>query len=129
MIDFKKTEKELYQPKTTPSAINVPEMVFIAIDGKGDPNTSAEYAAAIEVLYGLSYTIKMNNKAVLEYVVPPLEGLWHVADDSFKGGGAAISDKNKFEWTALIRQPDFVAADVFDVAKTILAKKKPKLDT
>jgi hypothetical protein len=32
-------------------------MVFIAVDGKGDPNTSAEYAAAIEVLYGLSYTI------------------------------------------------------------------------
>jgi len=129
VIDFKKTEKELYQPKTTPSVVNVPEMVFIAIDGKGDPNTSEEYAAAIEVLYGLSYTIRMNNKAVLEYVVPPLEGLWRVADDSFIGGGAAIHDKSKFEWTSLIRQPDFVTADVFDVAKTILAKKKPKLDT
>jgi hypothetical protein len=60
-IDFKKEQKELYQPKTTPSIIDVPEMVFIAVDGKGDPNTSAEYAAAIETLYGLSYSIKMNN--------------------------------------------------------------------
>jgi hypothetical protein len=39
-LDFKKTEKELYQPKTTPSIIDVPEMTFIAVDGKGDPNTS-----------------------------------------------------------------------------------------
>ena len=35
-----------------------PEMLFIAVDGKGNPNTSMEYAAAIELLYGLSYTIK-----------------------------------------------------------------------
>jgi hypothetical protein len=96
-IDYKKTEKELYQPKTTPSIIDVPEMVFIAIDGKGDPNTSAEYSAAIEVLYGLSYAIKMGNKSVLEYVVPPLEGFWNVTDETFKGGGAPITDKGKFE--------------------------------
>jgi hypothetical protein len=127
-IDFKKAEKELYQPKTMPSIIDVWEMIFIAIDGQGDPNTSADYAAAIEALYGLSYTIKMGNKSVLEYVVPPLEGFWNVTDDSFKGGGAAISDKNKFIWTALIRQPDFVTMEVFENAKTSLAKKKPNLD-
>ena len=39
-IDYKKTENELYQPKVTPSVIDVPEMKFIAVDGKGDPNTS-----------------------------------------------------------------------------------------
>lgn len=128
-VDYKKTEKELYQPKTTPSIIDVPEMVFIAVDGKGDPNTSAEYAAAIEVLYGLSYTIKMSSKSVLEYVVPPLEGFWNVTDETFKGGGVPIPDKSKFEWTALIRQPDFVTEDVFERAKTTLAKKKPNLDT
>lgn len=60
-IDYKKEQKELYQPQITPSIVNVPEMVFIAVDGKGDPNTSAEYAAAVEVLYGLSYSIKVNN--------------------------------------------------------------------
>jgi hypothetical protein len=128
-IDYKKTEKGLYQPKTTPSIIDVPEMVFIAIDGKGDPNTSEEYAAAIKVLYGLSYAIKMSNKSTLEYVVPPLEGFWSVADKTFKGGGAPITDKSKFEWTTLIRQPEFVTEDVFRIAKTALAKKKPDLNT
>lgn len=127
-IDYKKTQRYLYQPKTTPSVIDVPEMIFIAVDGKGDPNTSTEYAAAVELLYKLSYTIKMNHKSILEYVVPPLEGLWSV-DDDFKGGGAAITDKGKFIWTMMIRQPDFVTEDIFETAKDALAKKKSNIDT
>jgi hypothetical protein len=121
IIDFKKTQKELYNPKNTPSIIDVPEIVVIAVDGKGDPNTSVEYAAAIETLYGLSYAIKMGNKAVLEYVVPPLEGFW-------QGKGEAITDKNSFVWTSFIRQPDFVTEAIFETAKKTLAKKKPNLD-
>ena len=128
-LDFKKERKDLYQPGTTPSIIDVPEMVFIAVDGKGDPNTSAEYAAAVEVLYGLTYTIKMGNKSVFEYVVPPLEGFWSVDDSHFPGGEDAIADKNKYRWTSLIRQPDFVTPAVFEAARASLAKKKPGLDT
>ncbi len=127
-IDYKKTEKELYLPNTTPSVIDVPRMTFITVDGKGDPNMSTEYTAAVELLYGLSYTIKMGNKSILQYVVPPLEGLWSV-DDDFRGGGAAISDKSKFIWTMMIRQPDFVTAAIFEAAKTALVKKKQNLDT
>jgi len=127
-IDYKKTEKDLYQPKTTPSIIKVPEMTFITVDGKGDPNTSAEYTAAVELLYGFSYTIKMGNKSILEYVVPPLEGFWSI-DDDFRCGGAVISDKSKFVWTMVIRQPDFVTADIFEASKAALAKKKPSIDT
>ena len=128
VIDYKKTQKELYLPKTTPSIIDVPRMTFITVDGKGDPNTSDEYARAVELLYGLSYGIKMGNKSILEYVVPPLEGLWSV-DDDFRGGGAAIKDKSKFIWTMMIRQPDFVTADIFEAARVALAKKKRNLDT
>jgi hypothetical protein len=128
-IDFKKVQKDLYQPKTAPSIIDVPGMNFLSIDGKGDPNTSAEYAAAIETLYGLSYSVKMNNKSVMEYVVPPLEGFWSMDDETFRGGGTAITNKSKFEWTMLIRQPEFVTVGVFETAKTALAKKKPNLDT
>ena len=127
VIDYKKTEKDLYLPKITPSVIDVPQMNFITVDGKGDPNTSAEYTAAVELLYRFSYAIKMGSKSILEYVVPPLEGLWSV-DDDFRGGGASISDKSKFIWTMMIRQPDFVTADVFETAKFALAKKKLNLD-
>ena len=125
-LDFKNEQKELYQPKTTPSMVNVPPMVFIAIDGKGNPNNSEEYAIAIEILYGLSYKIKMGNKDVLEYVVAPLEGLWGVDE---KQEGHLIIDKDMFYWTVLIRQPDFVDATVFRIAQTALSKKKPSLDT
>ena len=132
-IDFKKEFKDLYQPKTAPSIIDVPEMIFIAVDGKGDPNTSAAYKNALEVLYGLSYSIKMSKmggkqpEGYFEYVVPPLEGLWWGEDGYFNG--TSVADKNKLHWTSLIRQPDFVTPEVFDTAKTSLAKKKPDLDT
>ena len=124
-IDYKKTEKDLYQPKTTPAIINVPEMIFLAVDGTGDPNTSAEYKDALEALYGLSYAIKMNNKSVLEYVVPPLEGLWW----ALGSGIVNYSNKDDFCWTSLIRQPEFVTTEVFEFTKAALVKKKPNIDT
>ena len=103
-------------------------MKYIAVDGKGDPNKSPEYAEAVELLYGLSYSIKMSNKSILDYVVYPLEGFWSL-DDDFKGGGAAISDKSKFIWTMVIRQPDFVTTNIFEAARASIAKKKPNIDT
>jgi len=39
-------------PKTMPSIIDVPQMTFITVEGKGDPNTSAEYVAAVELYMG-----------------------------------------------------------------------------
>lgn len=131
-LDYKKAYKELYQPKTKPSIIEVPEMIFIAIDGEGNPNTSPEYKAAIEVIYGLSYTIKMSKMngtqpaGYFEYVVPPLEGLWQV--DSVDFDGMNVTDKDKFKWISMIRQPEFVTEGVFEQAKIVLKKKKPALD-
>jgi len=127
-LDFKKTQKDLYLPPTTPVVIDVPTMSFIAVNGKGDPNTSEEYAMALQLLYGLSYTIKMSHKDVLEYVVPPLEGFWSVDDDSYRGG-EAIQDKSKFFWKMMLRQPEFVTPAIFEIAKESLAKKKPGIDT
>ena len=130
-IDYKKTEKDLYQPKTVPSIINVPEMIFIAAQGKGDPNTSEAYKTALEALYGLSYAIKMSKmsgaqpEGYFEYVVPPLEGLWW----SLNGGMVDYSDKDSFNWISMIRQPDFVTPEVFEFTKTVLAQKKPEIDT
>lgn len=130
-IDFKKERKDLYLPKTTPSLIDVPEMVFFMVDGAGNPNTSDDYKDAMEILYGLSYSIKMSKMSgaqpagYYDYVVPPLEGLWW-----FKNGGVItdILDKDNFCWTSMIRQPEFVTTDVFEAAIVALAKKKPGLN-
>ena len=132
-LDYKKEYKDLYQPKTKPSVIDVPEMTFIAVKGKGNPNTSAEYKEALEILYGLSYAIKMSKmsgaqpEGYFEYVVPPLEGLWYVDDDTFDG--LNITDKDKFRWISMIRQPEFVTEQVVETAKAAMKKKKPGVDT
>lgn len=130
-IDYKKTEKHLYLPKS-PAVVQVPEMVFFAVDGQGDPNTSPAYAQTLELLYGLSFTVKMSKmggeepEGYFDYVVPPLEGLWWTDEPGFDGKPPA--DKNDFRWTSLIRQPDFVNEEVFAWAAERLAKKKPELD-
>lgn len=62
-VDFKKKFKELYQPKSEPSIIEVPKMKFIQIDGQGNPNEeNGEYQLSVETLYSLSYAIKMAPK-------------------------------------------------------------------
>ncbi len=131
-LDYKKEYKDLYQPAAKPSIIDVPEMLFIAVDGAGDPNVCPEYKTALEIIYGLSFTIKMSKMngtqpaGYFEYVVPPLEGLWSVPGEEFDG--VNIADKSKFRWTSMIRQPEFVTETVFENAKTTLQKKKPDLD-
>jgi Uncharacterized conserved protein len=123
-LDYKKEFKDLYMPKTNPAIIQVPEMVFIMVNGEGNPNTCEAYKNAMEILYGLSYSIKMSKmngtqpEGYFEYVVPPLEGLWWVKDECFDG--INITDKNKFCWTSMIRQPEFVTQMVFEQAKDVL---------
>lgn len=131
-LDYKKEYKDLYMPKAKPSIIDVPPMNFIMIDGTGDPNAEGgEYKQAVELLYGLSYSIKMSKMGTnkidgyFEYVVPPLEGLWWLSDSSHFD----FSIKEKFCWTAMIRQPEFVTKEVFKWACSEIAKKKPDLDT
>ena len=131
-LDYKKQFKELYQPPIKPTLIDVPKMLFVAVDGTGDPNTCNEYKQALEILYGLSYAIKMSKMngsqpdGYFEYVVPPLEGLWYADGVSFDG--LNVTDKNEFRWISMIRQPEFVTEKAFEDAKTALLKKKPNLD-
>lgn len=128
--DFKKEQKELYQPKTKPVIVDVPPMRFLMMDGQGNPNTSAAYQNSLNVLYGLSYTIKMTKDwpGWFEYVVPPLEGLWRVNDQLFTGPDSIPLNKADLIWTAMIRQPEFVTEAVLTGALDILRRKKPELD-
>ena len=80
-FDFKKECKELYKPASKPSIVTVPPMSYVAVRGKGDPNTEGgEYQNALPLLYGIAYTVKMSKKGsrsikgYFDFVVPPLEG-------------------------------------------------------
>ncbi|NMB19396.1 MAG: transcriptional regulator [Firmicutes bacterium] len=130
-FDYKKEYKELYQPSTKPMIVEVPPMNYAAVRGKGDPNEAGgAYQASIELLYAVSYTLKMSYKGerqiegFFQYVVPPLEGFW------WQEGvhGVDYSNKASFNWISVIRLPDFVTEEDFLWAKEEATRKKKKLD-
>ena len=125
-LDLKKEFKHLYKPSAREvSVVDVAEMKFLMIDGVGDPNTAPEYQEAMEALYAVSYTLKFKIKkgeAAVDYVVMPLEGLWWTEDMS----EFSTIDKDAWEWTAMIVQPDFVTRELVDeVVQEVREKKNP----
>ena len=126
-FDYKKEYREFYMPARRPEIIDVPEMNFIAVRGKGDPNEEeGEYKEAMNLLYGIAYTIKMSKKGdrriegYFDYVVPPLEGFWWQEGIS----GVDYAHKEKFNWISVIRLPDFVNKEDFNWAVREAAVKK-----
>ena len=127
--DIKVARRDLYAPGTKDfSIVDVPPMTYLAIDGHGDPNTSVEYAAAVEALYTVTYSVKAHSRAVLgrDFVVSPLEGLWW-ADDM---AAFVRRDKAAWSWTMLIALPDWITGDAVETARTGARKKKglPAID-
>jgi hypothetical protein len=122
-IDFKRGLSELYSPGHEPSLVSVPELAFLMVDGRGDPNTAAEYRAAVEALYAVAYAAKFAVKRAtdgIDFAVMPLEGLWWLDDMST----FTLADKSDWSWTAMIMQPEPVTAEVVELAVQKAAAKK-----
>ena len=126
-FDFKKEYREFYLPPQKPHIVTVPPMNFVAVRGKGDPNDeNGAYKQAINLLYGIAFTIKMSKKGdhriegYFDFVVPPLEGFW------WQEGvhGVDYAHKEAFEWISAIRLPDFVTKDDFTWAVEEATRKK-----
>ncbi|WP_067474732.1 GyrI-like domain-containing protein [Actinomadura hibisca] len=121
--DIKRELKPYYAPKNADWAlVDVPEQQFLAIDGHGDPNTSTDYARAVEALYAVAYTVKFASKRDLDrdFVVGPLEGLWW----SDRPEVFTARAKDEWSWRMLISQPDWITEEhIDDARKTALAKK------
>ena len=124
--EWRKEEKTLYIPKKKPELVEVPSQKFFTIKGRGNPN-SEEFAKKIEVLYMLSYAVRMMHKTefipegYFEYTVYPLEGVWDLSE---KGRDLDTLDKDELIYTIMIRQPEFVTQDVVDRAFDIARSKK-----
>lgn len=125
--EWRKKEKNYYLPKTKPEIVNLEKFKFIQIKGSGNPN-SKEFSEKVGVLYSLSYAIKMmpkkdiNPEGYFDYVVYPLEGIWDLDEE---GRAKEEFDKNNLVYNIMIRQPDFVTKEVFDLAMDMTKKKKP----
>ncbi len=110
--DFKKLLSSYQAKRNEFTIIEVPKIQYFMVDGHGDPNTSKEFANAIEALYPVAYKLKFASKIELDkdYVVMPLEGLWWAENmDNF----TSVRDKSQWDWTIMIMQPDWITQEMF----------------
>lgn len=125
--EYKKHEKELYNPTYMPSLLSIPSQSFFCIKGKGNPN-KADFSERVGILYSLAYAVRMMPKngfvpeGYFEYTVYPLEGLWDLTDI---GRDSEKLNKEELLYTIMIRQPSFVTNKIAEKAFEIAVKKKP----
>ncbi len=120
--DWKKDLKALYfPPQGKFTVVDVPPLSFLMVDGHGDPNTAPEYVEALQALYSVAYTLKFSlKKQGVEFPVAPLEGLWWAPDTADFVAG----NKDAWDWTMMILQPDAVTAAVVEQAWAEASRKK-----
>ncbi len=129
-IDLWTKHKDVYSPSArTPELVKVPSMVYLAVDGRGDPNKAPAFREAIGALYGLAYTVKfsMKQERGLDFRVMPLSGLFHADDPSVFLEGR----KDEWSWTVMIPVPPLVTAAAMKKGKAELVARKgpvPALD-
>ncbi|WP_403021310.1 GyrI-like domain-containing protein [Salinibacterium sp. GXW1014] len=124
-IDFKETLDCYRVAPNEFRELHVPEMRYLAVDGRGDPNTPG-LTQAIEALYPVAYALKFDSKRRLDrdYVVPPLEGLWWADDLS---AFTTARDKSKWQWRVMLMIPEWLDdAAVADAIDSTRAKKSPE---
>ena len=121
-VDFKKEYREFYTAKSVPSIVKVPPLQYLMVDGWGNPNTSPRFPECMSGLYPVAYTLRFAIKAEEEvaYSVMPLQGLWWLPDGDFD-----FSVKDRWIWTLMIMQPDYVTEDRFEAARQAARAKDP----
>lgn len=121
--EWRKQGKALYGARTAPALITVPAQNYIKIDGRGDPN-GADFSNRVGALYALAYAVKAAYKAAFlqqeidDFAVCPLEGVWAQIDGD-------VLEKEKLEYTLMIRQLDFVSRELVQQALEQVRRKKP----
>ena len=127
-LDLRKELKKYYAARKKPEVIDVPPGSFLTIVGRGEPGGEA-YLAAMQALYGLSYTLKFKCKEDgRDFTVMTLEGIWWWDDESiFKLKDAP--PREEWNWKSMIRQPDFITPEMVDeVRLDVREKRGPAVD-
>jgi len=121
-LDLYRQHKAEYVMATKPVLIEVGPALYLAIEGRGDPN-GEEFAARMGALYGAAFTIKMARKfaGLGDYKVCHLEGLWWT--DRKTRSFSDLPPRSEWQWKALIRVPEFISANDLKKAKAALAEK------
>lgn len=105
-----------------PEIVEVPELNFLMVDGRGAPEASDDFQAAIGALYPLAYGAKFALKrSGVETRVMPLEALWWTSSS----GAFVPEELARWRWTAMIMQPDEVTVELIEKVRADAMRKKP----
>jgi hypothetical protein len=121
-IDLKINLKPLYTASAKEATmVTAPPLKYLMFNGYGDPNATPDFQAGLEALYTASHTLKFMLKQAqgVNYVVPPLEGLWWMLLADFD-----LERRDAWRWTLMIPQPEQVNRELLAMAVAAAKKKK-----
>jgi hypothetical protein len=130
-LDLRKQLKHLYQPSAKQvSVVVAPRFQFAMLTGEIEagekPGTSPSFAAAMEALYGIAYTLKfmckLRKEDPIDYPVMALEGLWWVEGRPFTLG--ELQNPGGWHYQLMVLQPDFITPALFAEGLAQLRKKR-----
>jgi hypothetical protein len=125
--DLKKVLAPFFNPPREPVLVDVPELGYLMIDGKGAPDEGAEYPTtdfqqAFAALFPVVYTIKFGLKrSGLVMPILPLEALWFTGSD---GGFDMNVPQDQWGWRAMLAVSDNVTPAIFADAVAEVRTKK-----
>lgn len=127
---MKKTYKEYYKQSKKVNYVDVPEMIYLTVEGQGNPNTSKTFARHIELLYKFSYKLRMSYKKDYNfpdfeiYTVGPLEGIWTTVNNK----AYESTDKDNLKYKLMINQPQFFTKEIFELLKKELVAENNEFE-
>ena len=124
--DLKKAFEPLIKPPLSPVLVDVPELGYLMIDGKGAPEPAAgdeptelqrSFAAVFPVVYTIKFRLKRDG---LVMPILPLEALWFIDGETFDTN----APKDEWGWRVLMAISHDVTPQIFDDAVAEVRRKK-----
>jgi len=120
----KQETKRFLSPSSTEAEIvEIPEMNFIMIDGKGNPGSSGEFQNAMGALYSVYFTLMplaRKEKPKIKFTFQPSEGLYWFDDNS----EFQIEKMEGLNWTLMMMVPDEITKELLEKAVEQVKTKK-----
>jgi hypothetical protein len=123
-LDLYKLHKIEYTAARKPVLINTRPGVYLTISGKGAPAADV-FQACIGALYSVAFTIKMTRKFAGngDYAVCKLEGQYWC---DVMGRDFSKVPKEDWQWTLMIRTPNFITGQDLETAVAALDKRRKR---
>jgi len=126
-VDLVKERPEFFKAGRGPEVVTLPRASFLAIEGKGSPESEA-FGAAFGALFGVACTLKFAMKEEgRDFKVAPPEGLWWSDYDTSKLDDPEALwtvPREEWRWKLVMMVPDFVKKRAVEAAKAALFEKR-----